>query len=364
MKKLITMILIFLLIININISNDRVWAKNPDDVSSGKPESQSSENAVGSELATIAKLCSAVVRLGANLAIGSESTNNTPEFTIENLVLNKIPLFDVNFMNVPDNTNLAMYQRVDSNTIIKQNIAKWYGAIRNLAIAILFLVLIIIGIMMAVNTVASERAKYKKMFANWVASFAILMLMPYIMSIAFYVSEITTDTISKLTEDWKTEYSLEESLIFGNEDKEGLNDKITRSSGWQTFAFTAMLVILVYLQFKFFFMYIKRFFTIGFLVVISPLITITYSIDKANDNQAQAFKKWLSEFLVNLFIQPLHAILYIIFLYSTYEIMFRAPLLAALFLFSLSRGETILRRIFKMDKSMFAGRLGRGRGKR
>lgn len=104
--------------------------------------------------------------------------------------------------------------------------------------------------------------------------------------------------------------------------------------------------------------------TVGFLVVISPLITITYSIDKAGDNQAQAFKTWTKEFLVNVFVQPLHALLFLIFMYSVYGIMERAPILAIIFLAALSRGEQLFRTIFKVERTTSLGHLGRrGKGK-
>ena len=138
--------------------------------------------------------------------------------------------------------------------------------------------------------------------------------------------------------------------------------KILKGDSWESFALVIVYCMLVYYQFKFFFMYLKRMLTVGFLVVISPLITITYSIDKAGDNQAQAFGKWMKEFLVNIFIQPLHALLFLIFMYSIYGIMERAPLLAIVFLASLSRGEQLVRAIFKIDGTRtFGGLRKKGR---
>lgn len=373
MKKLITIILIVIILLGTILSNNRVWASSTggsvgaiNDISSvddlskkNQPQSESSESAVGSFLAFFVRLFPTVVGSILNLAISSESNNTTGQFTIEDVVLNKIALFDVNIVNTPKADNMAMYQKLDTNTIIKNNVLGWYGAIRNLAAAILLVVLIIIGILMAINSVASERAKYKEMLVNWFVSLAILILMPYIMSLSFNICNAATDTVSKLADSWEKSSNLERTLVYGDDNDTGIASKISRSTGWQAFSFSLIWALLAYFQIKFFFMYLKRLFTIAFLVVIAPLITITYSIDKANDNQAQAFKKWISEFLVNLFIQPLHAILYIVFIYSTYEIMQRAPILAILFLWSLSRGETILRRIFRMDKSMSLGRLGR-----
>ena len=47
---------------------------------------------------------------------------------------------------------------------------------------------------------------------------------------------------------------------------------------------------------------------VGFLIMIAPLITVTYAIDKAGDGKAQAFSIWIKEFAVNVLIQPLHAL--------------------------------------------------------
>jgi hypothetical protein len=46
-------------------------------------------------------------------------------------------------------------------------------------------------------------------------------------------------------------------------------------------------------------------------------------------------------------------------MYSIYGIMERAPLLAIIFLASLSRGENLVRSIFKIERTTSMGRLGR-----
>ncbi len=40
------------------------------------------------------------------------------------------------------------------------------------------------------------------------------------------------------------------------------------------------------------------------LIIIAPLITITYSMDKMKDGQAQALNTWMREFMFNVLIQP------------------------------------------------------------
>jgi hypothetical protein len=42
---------------------------------------------------------------------------------------------------------------------------------------------------------------------------------------------------------------------------------------------------------------------VGFLILISPLITISYAIDKMGDGRAQALNNWFKEFIYNVIIQ-------------------------------------------------------------
>ena len=99
-------------------------------------------------------------------------------------------------------------------------------------------------------------------------------------------------------------------------------------------------------------MYINRMLSIGFLIIISPLITVTYSATKTPISGSKGgtpiFSKWLKEFTITTFIQPLHAALYMVFVSSAYEIFTVAPLLAVLFFMGLSRAEKIVKNIFGM----------------
>ena len=47
--------------------------------------------------------------------------------------------------------------------------------------------------------------------------------------------------------------------------------------------------------------YIKRMLTTMFLIVVFPLVTISYAIDKIGDGKSQAFNNWFKEFVLNVF---------------------------------------------------------------
>lgn len=108
--------------------------------------------------------------------------------------------------------------------------------------------------------------------------------------------------------------------------------------------------MLVYYQVKFFIVYFKRLLEVGFLISISPLVTITYSIDKVGDGRAQAYKAWLTKIIYNIFIQLIHAIVYVVFIFSAAEIAKTVPIIGILFLTTLSRTEKIIKTTFGLSE--------------
>jgi len=80
-----------------------------------------------------------------------------------------------------------------------------------------------------------------------------------------------------------------------------------------------MAGVLIY-TFIFAVKYLKREFTIIFLILLGPISCITYPIDKISDGKSQAFNKWFSEFLYQVIIQPFHLLLYIVLVGSAAEL--------------------------------------------
>lgn len=261
----------------------------------------------------------------------------TQQFTIEDVVLGKYTLFNINFF---EDTNTANRGIVD---IVRENVATWYFVLRNIAIAGSLLVLIYIGIRMALSTVAKDQAKYKKMFVSWLTSFILIFVMHYIILFLVNIQE----TIMELLSDITSGNGFEELII------RETCDSLANVSGWNKVPFLVLYYMLVYYQVKFFLMYFKRFLSIGFLIIISPLVTITYSIDKAGDGKAQAFGTWLREMIFNIFIQVIHAVIYIVFIFSAAEIAKKIPLLGILFLMTLSRAEKIVKNTFSLKGKGF-----------
>lgn len=276
-------------------------------------------------------------------------------YTIERTVFNEIAMFNIDIFNQEDSfTNGAgshtetIYQH-HLNLTLKEHVTGWYYTVRLLASMINLCVLIYIGIKMAISSAASEEAKYKKMLVWWVESMVILFCLQYIMYLIIALGNILLNIINAIRYD-----------LIANQAAISFEDKIiTRiykafaiNGGSRFFLYSIFFWFLTAMHLKFFLTYMKRTFTVFFLVVISPLITVTFPIDKLDNGKAEAFEKWLKEFVINVMIQPIHAIIYLIFVYTAGKIAEKAPIVAMVFLLSIGRIENIVRNIFQITDSV------------
>lgn len=90
------------------------------------------------------------------------------------------------------------------------------------------------------------------------------------------------------------------------------------------------------------------------LIIIAPLITITYSIDKLGDNKSQALDTWLKEFIYGILIQPFHCIIYLVFVSQAIDLCstgtLASILLSVMMMFFIMKAEGIVRKIFGFEK--------------
>ena len=280
----------------------------------------------------------AIVPFVANFIISLVAGTDT--FSIEKLLLGEYELFHINVFNV-DGLTGEYAELVQS---LSQTVSTWYIALRNLAMVMSAVVLVYVGIRMAFSSVADDKAKYKVMLKNWFISFALLFLLQYIMIFLFETAELLINAINKaIILDPNADVSMEETI---------LNDSfanIAAASGINKLLYIIIYFMMVYYQLKFFLIYIMRVFKVDFLVMIAPLICVTYPIDTMGDNKAQAFNNWIKEMIGEIFLQPIHLCIYLVFIYSAGEIAVEAPLIAIMFFAALSNGEKIIRRAFKVE---------------
>lgn len=258
-------------------------------------------------------------------------------FTIEDTVFNRIELFDADYFLSEQNDN-------DFNKTIKEAVAVFYYLTKTIAVLAGLIMLIYLGIRMALSTVASQIAKYKDMLKDWLVSMILIFLMPYIIGLISLISSGLVQILANITPK-----GFEQNLIIQ------IINVFNASTGWSYVAVALMYLVMTFYQIKFFLMYLNRMMSMGFLIIISPLITITYSATKTpiagkGGGKSKMFDTWFKEYTVNAFVQPLHAAIYMVFMVSAAEIFQVAPLLAVIFFMALSRAEKIVKNILGMRK--------------
>ena len=280
----------------------------------------------------------------------SASGNNDVSYSVQRTVFNKIGVFDINYFDFSTSHTIGFGSHEEEVSVsdgvikIRENVAKWFYILRLVALVVSLLVLIYVGMRMAVSTIASEKATYKKMLINWVESIILLFCLQYIIEIIIYIGEI----LENLCIFFKGELESTGDLTFEQSILNDLAERFYMSTSNDIINNTLTLWVMFFVHGRFFLLYIKRFFMTGFLIVTAPLIIITYPIDKMGDNKAQAFSAWFKELLISAFIQPLHAIIYLVFGFTAGKIMTVAPMLALILLAMMTQAESVIRHLFAM----------------
>lgn len=238
----------------------------------------------------------------------------------------------------------------------RKGIATWFYAFRNIAVVILFVVLLYVGIRMAISTVASERARYQKMITDWVVSLALIFLMQYIAIFTLTVNDALVQGIQGVS-----------TINLSNAVEKLKLYSYNPLGGIKSIGAAFVYALLMWQTMSLFFTYFKRMLKICFLIVISPLVTLTYSIDKMGDGKAQAFNTWLKELIFGILIQPFHCAIYMAFVSMSLKMVtprltnlnnfntgLAACLVAILGIQFIKPAEQIVRKIFafKDDSSM------------
>ena len=169
-----------------------------------------------------------------------------------------------------------------------------------------------------------------------------LFVLHYIMVGTVYINNSLVDLVYTIMGDTQDGFS---------KVTEDIDNVIINSGFFRGWGALIVYVAILGVTVAFFVQYIKRFFTIGFLVAISPLITVTYSIDKMGAGKLQALNTWLKEFIFNIIIQPFHCIIYAMMCSTAIKALaqttslknFIVAIMSVLFVF---KAEDIIKNIF------------------
>lgn len=252
---------------------------------------------------------------------------------------------------------------------IRQAVALWYSVIRLLAMVAMLIVLIAIGIKMALSTIASEKAVYKRMFVDWVVGMIILFSIHYIMIFVININETMVNTIKETANSVnKTQLKYVTAGKEGEEEgtQEVSDEEIEisiyeeiRTRAYEpklSIGLTGMLMYmtLIYFAVRYSLVYLKRYLTVIVLALMAPPVGVAYALQKVLSGKSSTLKTWMTEFIMNVIIQIVHALVYAVFVSTALALSLESVpgmVVALIFMNFTLKTEKMFREIFKMGES-------------
>ena len=282
----------------------------------------------------------------------------------ENIFANKIAMLDVDFIRPHKFTGVEVGASSDSDSEkkavsaassdrygIRDTIGSWYKAFRNIAVVGLLTVLVYLGIRIVISSTATDKAKYKENLQDWLVALCLVFIIHFIMSGIMMLTDKFTEMLDN-TINKPIAVEVTGSNVKFNTNLVGYVRFMAQSPDFgNCTAYTIMYLALVLYTVMFTFTYFKRFLYMAFFTMIAPLVALTYPIDKVKDGKAQAFDMWFKEYTMNAIIQPIHLILYSVFIGSAIDLAVSNPLYAIVAMAFLTSAEKFVKQMFGLDKA-------------
>lgn len=302
----------------------------------------------------------------------------------EYIFANRIAALDVNFINPGQYTGgekganpLSIVdgkERGKSLTSIAEGgaatlsntVASWYRAFRNVAVVGLLSILVYIGIRILIGSTAQDKAKYKERIKDWLVGLCLLFVMHYIMAGTMMMTEVITTNLGDTLDDnaigvQVVDYDKGQAAqeFYFKTNFMGYIRFMTQSyNPLDSVAYLIMYVALVIYTVMFTITYLKRVLYMAFFTMISPLVAMTYPLDKLADGKAQGFNMWVKEYMMNAIIQPVHLILYMVIMGSVMDLATNNPIYGLVAIGFLLPAEKFIKKMFRFDRGETTSTLG------
>ena len=212
-------------------------------------------------------------------------------FTLDKLFFGDFKFLDINIFNI--NTSKESNSKGnEANANLKKGVAVWTNATRGFAVAISLLLFILGAVMLMLNSArtdskATSIASLKNFLTDTVKGLMIALLITVVLAMILFAHDMVISIFNAIR------YKMLESgaqsaevIIYKN-----VLDLDINGYGYSV-SFIAYLFMSAY-HIKFLIIYINRLLTIGFLIVVAPIISVTYALDKIGDRKKSSSFKFL-----------------------------------------------------------------------
>lgn len=214
--------------------------------------------------------------------------------SVDQIFFGKISFLNLDF--------LLSAQSGKMNATYTDTISRVYWIIFYLVIGIHFLLLIIGSIrsMLEMQT-ADKKAQNKELLTSWIKGMVMLFSVIFIAFTMLYVNDYICKALDTALQNVK---GLSGNFILDLAARSikgiGLDANIAFM-----FAIASMVITSIM-----FFYYVRRAVKVGYLIMIAPIVSLTYVTGGLN-GKSNAYGKWIKEYSSNIFIQLFHILIYV-----------------------------------------------------
>lgn len=311
----------------------------------------------------------------------------------DNIVFNRIAIFDVNFFNPNANSIYATASKAATGNVI----LKLYNSFQSIAVSIFILAAVIVGIKLALSTLASEKAACKKAMLNWLVGIIVLFLMRLIIAAIFELNELLVWKISLIADNVEFECHILDVIPFvGNAISNlvnalaaivtgdvnasldtvkvngytGLITKFMLKGNGGDVVSSIVTFVIIGQMLTLMVIYGKRLVYTMMLGVMAPLVVVFDTLGKVLKGSSNVLSNWFREFATLVFSQSLHAIVVAISLIIIGEFQTLQVnegllgIVAIIMISSLVKFDKLIKQIFGLSDGMLGSMKGAGQNAR
>ncbi len=240
----------------------------------------------------------AAMLMGVSLTIGLIVSSEFTSLNVETFIFNKFDL-----------TSLKVFTGQSRDLVAKAlygNVARWFIILFLVAVAVELIVLIYIAISTVLRTLKQnpeKQAETTKMIKDFVLGLVVLFGMSIFIITIISINNFIVSVLSKDVGGDNVFNTLTLQLfldIFSLDIMVGTQSLI-------------LYIIISTMGLIFFVYYMKRLLKVSFLIIIAPLVAVTFAIDRRKGG-AKRLLEWSKMFIYTVFIQVIHVLTYVSFL--------------------------------------------------
>lgn len=197
----------------------------------------------------------------------------------DKVIFNGVSLLDVNFIN-PAKNSLFM-DNSSKLTTIGTTVRNVYFTGLSISLGFLGIIVAVMAIRLAISSIGSEKAKYKEAIVHWATAIILIFGMHYLISFVFYINEQMVEVASNIVFDKTDSLPDNQSKDLGDMGNWFAENVDMDNDGTESLVSGVLFAVFVIQSVMFFWAYVKRFFFVTILALISPFVVIYDFLQKS-----------------------------------------------------------------------------------